>query len=283
MLMAISANDVKTLRDRTNAPMMECKAALNEAGGDMDKAIDILRKKIKGLTAKFGGREMAEGRVATFVDPTAKLGSILEMRCETAPVAKSEPFVALANELAKQVALKNPATIEELLAQPSIVESKHTVQDRVHDVFNLIRENIKPHRFTRVTGLAGEYVHHDGTTGVLLLVEGTQADPQLLRDVCMHITAVNPLSATKEDVPAATLAKELEIAREQTMGDPKNKSKPANIIDKIIEGKMKTWLAGNVLLEQPFVKDDTKTVGQLLASAGLKLVKFVRYKVGEIV
>jgi elongation factor Ts len=163
-----------------------------------------------------------------------------------------------------------------------MVDGKFTVQDRVHDVFNLIRENIKPHRFTRVTGLAGDYVHHDGTTGVLLLVEGTQADPQLLRDVCMHITAINPVSATKDDVPAATLAKELEIAREQTMNDPKNKSKPANIIDKIIEGKMKTWLAENVLLEQPFVKDDTKTVGQLLASSGLKLVKFVRYKVGEV-
>ncbi len=281
--MAISANDVKTLRDRTNAPMMECKAALNEAGGDMDKAVDILRKKIKGLTAKFGAREMAEGRVATFVDPAAMVGAILEMRCETAPVAKSEPFVVLANELAKQVALKNPVSVEELLAQPSIVDGKHTVQDRVHDVFNLIRENIKPHRFTRMTGLAGDYVHHDGTQGVLLLVEGAKAEPQLLRDVCMHIAAINPVAATKDDVPAATLTKEMEIAREQTMADPKNKNKPANIMDKIIEGKMKTWLAANVLLEQPFVKDDTKTVGQLLASAGLKLVKFVRYKVGDIV
>src|SRR5207253_7881748 len=117
--MAISANDVKTLRDRTNAPMMECKSALTEAGGDMDKAIDILRKKIKGLTAKFGAREMAEGRVATFVDVATKVGAIIELRCESAPVAKSEPFIKLANELAKQVALKNPANVEELLAQPS--------------------------------------------------------------------------------------------------------------------------------------------------------------------
>jgi elongation factor Ts len=104
----------------------------------------------------------------------------------------------------------------------------------------------------------------------------------LLRDICMHITARNPVSGSKDDVPAATIAKETEIARDQTMNDPKNKTKPANIIDKIIEGKMKTWLAENVLLEQPFVKDDTKTVGQLLASSGLKLVKFVRYKVGEV-
>src|SRR6266480_647242 len=115
--MAITANDVKTLRDRTNAPMMECKAALNEAGGDMDKAIDILRKKIKGLTAKFGGREMAEGRIATHIDSAAKVGAIIELRCESAPVAKSDAFINLANELAKQVALKNPGSVDELLAQ----------------------------------------------------------------------------------------------------------------------------------------------------------------------
>jgi elongation factor Ts len=280
--MAISANDVKTLRDRTNAPMMECKAALTEAGGDMDKAIDILRKKIKGLTAKFGAREMAEGRIATFTDPAAKVGAIVELRCESAPVAKSEPFIKLANELAKQIALKNPARVEELLAQPSIVDPKHTVQDRIHDVFNLLRENMKVQRLARTAGLSGDYVHHDGSVGVLLQVEGSQADTQMLRDVCMHITARNPVSATKDDVPAATLAKETEIAREQTLNDPKNKSKPANIVEKIIEGKMKTWLADNVLLEQPFVKDDTKTVGQLLTASGLKLVKFVRYRVGEI-
>lgn len=280
--MAISANDVKTLRDRTNAPMMECKAALMATNGDMEKAIDHLRTKIKGLTAKFGARETAEGRIATFVDPAAKVGAILEFRCETAPVAKADKFIALANELAKQVAQKNPASVEELLAQASIADEKHTVQDRVHDVFSLIRENMKPHRFVCLTGLVGDYVHHDGTQGVLLQVEGEKADAQLLRDVCMHIAAINPMAATKDDVPAATLAKETEIAREQTMGDPKNKSKPANILDKIIEGRIKAWLAQNVLLDQPFVKDDSKTVGQLLASNGLKLVKYVRYKVGEI-
>ncbi|MBI3824327.1 MAG: translation elongation factor Ts [Planctomycetes bacterium] len=280
--MAITANDVKTLRDRTNAPMMECKSALTEAGGDMDKAVDILRKKIKGLTAKFGAREMAEGRIATFIDPAAKVGAIIELRCETAPVAKADKFIALASELAKQIAVKNPAGVDELLAQPSMVDAAHTVQDRVHDVFSLIRENMKPHRFVRLTGLVGDYVHHDGTQGVLLQVEGEKADAQLLRDICMHIAAINPVSATKDDVPAAVIAKETEIAREQTMGDPKNQNKPANILEKIIEGKMKAWLAQNVLLDQPFVKDDSKTVGQLLSSNGLKLVKYVRYKVGDI-
>src|SRR5262249_47481508 len=171
----ISPAAVKSLRDRTNAPMMECKAALTEAGGDMDKAIDILRKKIKGLTAKFGGREMAEGRIGTFIDVAAKVGALLELRCQTAPVAKADRFVALAGELAKQVAVKNPANLDELLAQPSIVDAKHTVQDRVHDVFSVIRENMKPHRFVRLTGLLGDYVHHDGSQGVLLQVEGEKA------------------------------------------------------------------------------------------------------------
>jgi elongation factor Ts len=280
--MAISANDVKTLRDRTNAPMMECKTALNETGGDMEKAIEWLRKKAGSKIGTFAARETAEGRVAVFIDPATKVGAIVEVRCETAPVSKTDQFIALAADVAKQIALKNPASVDDLLKQPSVDQPAKTIADRVMDVFQLIRENMKPHRFVRLSGLLGDYVHHDGSVGVLLQVDGAKADPSLLRDVCKHITATNPVSATKDDVPAATLAKESEIAREQTMNDPKNKSKPANILDKIVEGKMKTWLAANVLLEQPFVKDDSKTVGQILSGAGLKLVKFVRYKVGEL-
>ena len=280
--MAISANDVKTLRDRTNAPMMECKTALNESGGDMEKAIEFLRKKAGSKIGNFAARETAEGRVAVFIDPAAKIGAIVELRCETAPVAKTDQFIQLASEIAKQIALKSPASVEDLLKEACVDHPGKTIADRVMDVFAILRENIRVHRFVRLTGLLGEYVHHDGTMGTLLLIEGEKADTQLLRDVCMHITARNPVSATKDDVPAATLAKETEIARDQTVNDPKNKSKPAQIIEKIIEGKMKTWLAENVLLEQPFVKDDTKTVGQLLTSNGLKLKKFVRYKVGEI-
>jgi elongation factor Ts len=280
--MAISATDVKTLRDRTNAPLMDCKTALTEAGGDIDKAIDLLRKKAGSKIGNFAARETAEGRVAVFIDAATKCGAIVEVRCETAPVAKTDQFIQLAADVAKQIALKNPGSVEELLKSPFVDAPGKTISDRIMDVFALIRENMKPHRFTRLAGLLGDYVHHDGSVGVLLLVEGEKADPQVLRDVCMHITARNPISAAKEDVPAEKLAKETEIAREQTMNDPKNKSKPANILDKIVEGKMKTWLAENVLLEQPFVKDDSKTVGQLLAANGLKLKKFVRYKVGEI-
>ena len=280
--MAITANDVKTLRDRTNAPMMECKSALSESGGDMEKAVEWLRKKAGSKIGNFAAREMAEGRIAVYLDAASQCGAIVEVRCETAPVSKTDQFIQLTSEIAKQVALKNPANPDELVKESSVDHPGKTIADRIMDVFALLRENIKPHRITRLCGLVGEYVHHDGSVGVLLQVEGAKADAQLLRDICMHITARNPVSATRDDVPAGIFAKETEIARDQTTNDPKNASKPANIIEKIIEGKMKTWLAENVLLDQPFVKDDTKTVGQLLTASGLKLVKFVRYKVGEI-
>ena len=156
------------------------------------------------------------------------------------------------------------------------------MQDRIGEVVGLIRENMKPARIVRLHGQLGSYVHHDGSIGVLLQVEGNNADPQLLRDVCMHITAKKPLAARREDVPADVVDKEKEIAQAQIANDPKNAGKPANILDKIAEGKLKTWFAENVLVDQPFVKDDTKTVGQLLQAAGLKVVRFVRYKVGEV-
>src|SRR5438128_2435504 len=274
----ISAAAVKTLRDRTNAPMMDCKAALTEAEGNMDKAVDILRKKNSAIQAKKGERETAEGRIAVYYDPAQQVGAIVEMRCESAPVAKSKEFAALANDVAKQAALKSPASIEALLAQPFVGDPKHTVNERICDVVGLIRENMRPARMTRLTGQLGSYIHHDFQTGVLLQVEGPQADPELLRGICMHITAKNPVAARREDVPAPVLEKEKEIARTQAAAT----GKPANIVEKIAEGKLKTWLAENVLVEQPFVKDDSKTVGQLLQGAGVKLIRFVRYKVGEL-
>jgi elongation factor Ts len=279
--MTISAEAVKTLRERTNRPMMECKKALAESGGDMEKAIEYLRKLNKDIAVKRDEHETSEGRIGVFIDPARKVGAIIEVRCESAPVAKSELFVQLTNELARQAALKDAATPAELLTQPLLDDSKRTVSDRIGDVVGQIRENMKPVRFTRLTGLLGSYIHHDGTVGVLLQVEGAKADAQLLRDVCMHITARNPLAALRSEVSADTIAKEKEIALSQINADPKNRSKPANILEKIAEGKMNTWFAENVLEDQPFVKDDSRTVGALLKSAGLKLVKFVRYRVGD--
>jgi elongation factor Ts len=274
----ITADAVKKLRDRTGMQMMKCKAALQKANGDMEKAIDILRMENKEATVKVAGRETAEGRIGVFIDPVKQVGALIEVRCESAPVAKSDLFVQLANELAKQVALKEPATPEALLEQPFIDDPKKTVNDRISELVGLMRENMKPVRFARLTGLLGSYVHHDGSVGVLLQVEGSQANAQMLRDVSMHITAKNPLAALREHVPADTVAKETEIARAQAAAT----GKPANIVQMIAEGKMKTWFAENVLHEQPFVKDDSKTVGDLLKSAGLKLVKFARLRVGEI-
>jgi elongation factor Ts len=276
--MEISAAAVKALRDRTNQPMMDCKAALIEAKGDMEKAVEILRKKSKDVQDKKVGRETAEGRIAAFIDPAKGVGALLEMRCESAPVAKGTDFAKLAIDIAKQIALKNPTSIEELLKEPLVDDPARTVNDRITDVVGLIRENMKPARMVRMTGLLGYYIHHDYSVGVMVQVEGAQADAQLLRDICMHITAKNPVAARREDISAETLEKEKEIAKSQAAAT----GKPPNLVEKIAEGKMKTWFAENVLLEQPFVKDDSKTVGDLLKSAGLKLVKFVRLRVGEL-
>jgi elongation factor Ts len=272
----ITAEMVKKLRDRTGVQMMKCKAALQKADGDMEKAIEILRKENVGAVAKLAEREASEGRIGVYIDPDKQVGALVELRCETAPVAKSDLFVQLANDLAKQVALQEAATPEALLALP--FDGKRTVGERVAEVVSLMHENMKLARMVRLKGLLGSYVHHDGSLGVLVQVEGAKADPQLLRDVCMHIAAKNPVAALREHVPQAVIDKEMEIARAQAAAT----GKPANIVEKIAEGKMKTWYAENVLAEQPFVKDDSKTVGDLLKSAGLKLVQFVRLRVGEV-
>jgi elongation factor Ts len=272
------------LRNTTNAPMMDCKAALTETNGDFQKAIEVLRKKNAAIMAKKGERETAEGRIGTYVDAAKKVGGIIEVRCESAPVAKSEHFVKLVDELAKQVALQGATSVDQLLGQTLVDDPKKKVSERIGDVVGLIRENMKPARVSRLEGLTGAYVHHDGSVGVLLLVEGAAADQQLLRDVCVHITAMNPVAVRREDVPADVVAKEKEIMQAQMAADPKNKNKPANIMEKIIEGKIKTWYGENVLVDQIFVKDEakTKTVGELLKSAGVTPIKFVRFKVGEL-
>lgn len=276
----ISAAAVKALRDRTNMPMMECKTALTESGGDMEKAVIFLRTKAGGKAGNFAARETAEGRIGAYSDDA--LGGIIELRCETAPSAKSEPVTALANDLAKQVALKGAKSAEELIAQAFVGDEARTVKDRIQDAFVVVRENLKPARMKQFKGLTGSYVHHDGTSGAMVFVEGAKNDPQVLREVCMHITARSPKYGRREDVPADVIQTETEIAKAQIASDPKNANKPANIVEKIAEGKLKTWFAENVLVEQPFVKDESKTVGALLASVGLKLVSFARYKVGEL-
>jgi elongation factor Ts len=286
--MSISAADVKRLRDMTNAPMMDCKAALEKSNGDMQKAAQLLREQNKAIAEKKGERETAEGRIATYIDPAQQVAAILELRCESAPVAKTDGFKQLADDLVKHVATTPtpPADVAALLVQP--FDAKRTVKDRIEELVGLIRENMKVARFTRWTGgLFGSYVHFDGSVGVLLQAEasgGREAAEvaSLLKDVCMHITAKQPAAARREDVAPALIEREKEIAKAQIAADPKNKNKPANILDKIIEGQLKAWYQDNILVEQLFVKDDTKTVGALLQNAGLTIKRFVRYKVGEV-
>ena len=278
----ISAAAVNELRKRTDLPMMDCKAALQEAGGDMEKAIDILRSKFAKAAVKREGNETAEGRIGVHIDPTAKVAAIVELRCESAPSAKSDQFIALARDVARHLTLHDAPDVPTLLGQT--YGGKGTVQDRVNEVVGLIREKMIVHRFTRLTGgVFGQYVHHDGTVGVLLQCQGTGGSDEALRDVCAHIAALNPQFTTAADVPADVVAKEKAVAMQQIQADPKNASKPANIIEKIAEGKLKTWLGEIVLTEQPMantVKYPNKTVGQVLQGMGLTPLKFVRYKVG---
>jgi elongation factor Ts len=275
----ITAADVQKLRARTGMQMMKCKAALTEASGDMEKAVEILRRQNKDAVDKVVDREAGEGRIGVYIDPVAKVGAIIELRCESAPVAKSDLFIALAGDLARQIAHNSPASSEALLAQPFVDTPGRTVADRIADVVGLMREKMTPARFTRLHGgLMGSYIHHDGSNGVLLQVEGAKDDPTLLRDVCMHIVARSPMAAVREEIPADRVEKEKAIALGQAT--EQGKGKPAQIIEKIAEGKLRTWFGEHVLSEQPFVKDESKTIGDLLKGAGLKLVGFVRYKVG---
>jgi elongation factor Ts len=277
--MAISAADVMKLRNTTNAPMMDCKAALEKAEGDFQKAIQILREQNKAIASKKSERETAEGRIGIFIDGASGAAGIVEVRCESAPSAKTPLFVELTNDLAKHVATakKPAASVDELLGQPC---GKGTVRDRIEEVVGTVRENMKPARCAQLKGgVFGSYVHFDGSVGVLLQCAGTgEHNAAVLRDVCMHIAARQPVSASRDDVDPKVLEREREIARNQAA----QTGKPANIVEKIAEGKLKTWFVENVLVDQPFVKDDTKTVGDLLKGAGFKVTRFIRYKVGEL-
>jgi len=278
----INANAVKTLRDLTDMPMMKCKAALEKAGGDIEKAKLILREEGGKFLVDKGSRETAEGRIGSYSDAKSA-GALVELRCESPSVVKNDRFVALANDLAKQVAQKNPGNVDELLKMKFVGDASQTVQDRVAEVVGLIRENMRPARFVRFEGITGEYVHHDGATGVLLQVRGESADPTLLRDICTHIAALRPTYATVADVPNDIVKREEQLAKQQA--DEQAAGKPPGVIEKIAAGKYQTWLAENVLVQQPManqIKYAKKTVGELLKAAKLEIEQFVRMKVGEL-
>lgn len=272
----ISAAMVKELRDETQLPMMDCKKALVEAGGDKEAAKKALRE--KGLKLMDGRRDRAteEGRIAVYCGVDKPAGAIVELQVESAPVAANEDVVALANDLAKQLATGPGATsADELWDQPCPSQPGKTLRD-VKDVLeNRIREVFKLARLERVEGPTGGYVHFDGKSGVLLAVKGGNDD--LAKDVSMHVAAMRPSATTVADLDPAEVEKERMILVEAA----RQEGKPENIIDKMVEGRMRNFYAEKVLAEQPFVKDDKQTVGKVAQAGGMELRGFSLWKVGQ--
>ncbi len=272
----ITAAMVKELRETTDLPMMDCKKALGETNGDMEAAIELLRKKGAAAAEKKAGRETAEGRVAIFVDKEKGVGAIAEVLCETAPTSNNPLFQEMVAKIAKHVALSGDTDAETILDQKYADDASITVRDVMTEVINKIRENMKINRLVRAEGRLGHYVHHDGRTAVLLQVEG-EGDDAVLADICMHITAMMPQGLNREDIPAEDVEKEKAIIREQILAS----GKPENLVEKIGEGKINRWYSERVLVEQPFVKDDKQSVGDVAKAGGYKLTGFSRLKVGQ--
>jgi len=274
----ITAAMVKSFRERTGLQIMECKKALIEANGDEDLAIELLRKSGKKAMEKRGGRETEAGRIAVYFDEPTGVTAMVELLCESAPVASTDEFGKLVANLAEQLA-KGPGakTPEELLAQPIPGNPTKKLQDEYDDLVNKIREVFKLNRMIRVESKSGSYVHHNGGIGVIVEIEGDNT--ALARDICMHVASMRPKYVSKEDVDAAAVAKEKEIVGEAVRNE--NANKPANIIEKIIEGRMKTFYADQCLLEQPFVKEQSKTVAQIAQENGIKVVKVTHWILGQ--
>jgi len=274
--MEITAALVKELRERTGSGLMECKKALVETQGDIEAAIEAMRKSGLVKASKKAGRVAAEGIVVMSLSDDARRGSLLEVNCETDFVAKGDDFVNFANRVAARVAAAEPADIEALLALPIEEGSATAVDTARQELIAKIGENINVRRFAQFgTGnTIGGYLH--GTRiGVLVELEG--GDQALARDLAMHIAASSPVAVDEGDVSPELVAKEKEIFAAQAA----NSGKPQEIIEKMVAGRIRKFLAEVTLVGQPFVKDPETTVGNLLKRAGAKVVRFVRYEVGE--
>jgi elongation factor Ts len=275
----ITAEAVRALRERTSLPMMECKKALVEAGGDADKAVRILKERVKGWKEKSADRTTSEGRVATLTAADGNSAVMVEVQCESAPVARNDDFLFLCDQLTKQL-LSGPgaATPQELLAQKCPDKSAQTLHDLHEEVLNKIRENIVVARIIKVKGPVAGYTHHDGKLGVLFQATGQNATSPVLRDVAMHIAALNPIVCLPDQLDPAAVAAEKARQSEEA----RKSGKPENIIEKIVEGKMRTFYNDQgVLVAQPFAKDDSKTVAQALSAAGLTATGFIRWRLGN--
>ncbi len=274
----ITAAAVKTLREMTGLPMMECKKALTEAGGDHDQAVALLRKAGQKTAEKQAGRKTAAGRIAVHADMAAGVGAMVELKCESAPVAANEEFIALAGDLVRQLATgPGAATPDELLAQPSPGRPGITLKDQLDELYNRIRENFQFGRMARIDAPCGGYAHHNGAVGVILEVEG--GTPELAKDICMHVAAMRPTVLAKEELDPADVAQEREILAEAA----RQEGKPENIIDKMVEGRLRNYYAMYCLEDQVFVKaDDGKTtVGQVAKHGGMKIKRFLHWELAK--
>ncbi len=275
-----TAKDVMALREMSGAGMMDCKKALTACEGDMDKAMDYLREKSLAASAKKAARIAAEGIVSSYVTDDHKVGAIVEVNCETDFVAKTDDFKALVNSVAKLVVEKNPADVDEMMALDC---GDGTVAEMVNRAVAKIGEKITIRRFARMEGqLVDTYIHLGGKIGVIVAAKTADAEKArpAVHDVAMHIAAAKPGVLHRDEVDPADLDKEREILRAQALNDPK--PKPANIIEKMVEGRIAKYYKEVCLLEQPFVKNPDQSIEQMLKEHGdVELVAFVRFEMGE--
>ncbi|MBE7062601.1 MAG: elongation factor Ts [Clostridia bacterium] len=278
--MMISASTVKELRERTGCGMMDCKKALTETNGDMDKAIEFLREKGLAAAVKKAGRIASEGLVDILVD--GNVGAMVEVNSETDFVAKNAEFQQFVKDVAKQVIATNPADVEALL-DSKFVDGDNTIREMLTEKIATIGENMNVRRFERFEGNVVGYVHGGGRIGVMVLAEGALDDAghEAARDAAMQIAAINPLYLDKDVVPAEDIEKEKAIIIAQIKEDPKNANKPDNIIEKMVGGKINKFFEQNCLNQQAFVKDDSMSVSKYLESKGVKLTKYARFEKGE--
>lgn len=272
--MAITASMVKELRERTGAGMMECKKMLTETNGDMEAAIDTMRKSGAAKADKKAGRVAAEGKVVITVSDDGKEASIIEVNCETDFVAKDESFVGFVTAAGASVLADKPADVAALSALP--LESGETVEETRANLVAKIGENMQVRRF-EILSSEGQVCAYSHGVRIGVAVAITGGDESLGKDVAMHIAASRPQCVSEDQVPAELLEKEKEILIAQAEGS----GKPMEIIEKMVEGRMRKYLSEITLVGQPFVKDPDQTVGQLLKAAGAEVTAFTRYEVGE--
>jgi len=273
----ITASQVKELREKTGAGMMDCKKVLAETNRDEEKAIELLRERGIAKAAKKSDRIAAEGLVETYITPDGKAGVAVEVNAETDFVAKNEEFRTFVKEVAKQIAETNPANVEELLAQKSIVDGSKTVQEVLTDKIAKIGENMSIRRFERyeTDNMIESYIHGDGKIAVLVEVKGN--DSTFAKDVCLQIAAAKPEYLARENVPEERVQKEMEILKAQAM----NEGKPAEIAEKMVQGRIGKFYGEICLVEQEFVKAPDVKVGDLAKQKGCEIVRFARLEKGE--